>query len=156
MGEVRGVAAVIVLIAVMERQVVITDNFNPTAITGRQSIFNRVSAPTEMKMDVEIVGVYSKLEDANNARARHAQGHPGRRYLQKVCQLNDERVQPLEPPKCIKCGVPIGPIGSFCPPCQKQHYAECVGADPRGGEPDVVPLVKATVGPTTVLLNQGN
>lgn len=150
----------IVLIAVMEKQVVITDSFNPNPVTGRQSIFSRVSAPTEAKVDVEIIGVYAKLDDANNARARHAQGHPGRRYLQKVCTLNDQPVGALEPPKCIKCraegrDTPIGPIGSFCAPCQQKHYQECVGLDPRGGQGDLVPVIQTTVGPQTVLLNQG-
>lgn len=139
----------------MEKQVVITDSFNPNQISGRQSIFARVSAPTETKLDVEIVGVYKNLSDANNARARHANGHPGRRYLQKVCTLNDQPVAPPEPPKCIMCGTPIGPIGSFCPPCQKEHYAACNGLDPRGGEGDLVPVIQSNFGPTSTLLNSG-
>lgn len=145
----------IVLIAVMEKQVAITDAFNPNAIKGRQSIF--VTAPTEMKASVEIVGVYSTLETAIRARTHHAAAHPGRRYVQKVATLddNDKWSQSLEPPRCIKCGVLIGPIGSFCPACQRLHFAECNGNDPRAGEGDPTPLVKVRSGGPNVIAYDG-
>lgn len=145
----------IVLIAVMEKQVVITDNFNPAEITGRQSIFNRSSAHTELKMEVEIVGAYTRLEDTNNARAHHMATHPGRRYVQKVCHLDDKLPGPVEPPTCIKCGVPIGPVGSFCGACQQQHYRECMDLDPRHGEGDITPLVKVNRGGPNAIAHDG-
>lgn len=131
----------IVLIAVTEKQVVITDSLNPNPITGRQSIFNRVSAPTEAKVDVEIVGVYSNLDVANAARAGHASAHPGRRYIQKVAVLDGNIPQPVES-RCIRCGVET-PGLSFCGPCQKAHWAEQRDADPLGGGPDPATVVRA-------------
>lgn len=144
----------IVLLAIQEKVVAITDQFNPNPISGKQSIFNRVSAPTETKLDVEIIGVYSNLDMAMAARQHHAQGHPGRRYLQKVCQLDDNMPgPPPEPPKCITCGTQIGMVGSFCPPCQKAHFEKSVGLDPRGGEGDLVPARRTGFGGQSTLLH---
>lgn len=150
----------IILIAVTEKHVVITDNFNPNPITGRQSIFNKVQAPTEMKAEIEIVGVYSKLETAGEARAAHAAAHPGRRYIQKVAQLDSHMPAPVPEAVCVRCRnegrhTPIGPVGSFCPPCQKKHYDECNNLDPRGGEGDVVPVRQTTFGWQSTLMNTG-
>lgn len=134
----------IVLIAVTEKQVVITDTFNAAPITGRNSIFARVNAPTEARLDVEIVAVCSTLEAAALARAAHAASHPGRRYLQKVARL-DEHVEAASPAVCIRCAVPTGGP-SYCGPCQKAFFEECRQADPLAGAPDPVPVVQATAG----------
>ena len=141
----------IVLIAVTEKQVVITDTLNATPITGRQSIFNRVAAPTEARFDVEIVGVYSNLDVTNQARAAHASAHPGRKYIQKVAALDDNIPEPVVA-KCIRCGVETGGL-SYCAPCQKAHWAEQREADPLGAAPDPVPVIPAAAGPDTRFVN---
>lgn len=143
----------IVLLAIQEKTVAITDAFNPTPITGKQSIFNRQAMPTEQRLDVEIIGVYSKMETAQLAREGHAKSHPGRRYLQKVAQLDGNMPGPPVQPKCITCGTPIGLVGSFCPPCQKAHFDKCNGLDPRGGEGDLVPVRRTNVGYQSTILN---
>ena len=132
----------IVLVAVTEKQVVISDTLNPTPITGRQSIFAKVSQPTEARVDVEIVGVYTNLDVANQARTAHAASHPGRRYIQKVANLDDHIPAPVES-RCIRCGT-VTPGLSYCGPCQKDHWAEQRAADPLGGAPD----------PATVMVSQ--
>lgn len=138
----------IVLIAVAEKQVVITDQLSTTPITGRQAIFARVQAPTETKLDVEIVGVYSDLELAATARAAHAKRRPGYRYVQKVAALDDgtgpdEEVEAA----CIMCGTPTGGP-SYCPPCRQEHWARQRAADPDLPA-EAAPPVPATAGQDT-------
>lgn len=137
----------IVLIAVAEKQVVITDQFNPAPITGRQAIFAKVSAQTETRLDAEVVGVYSDLDLANRARASHMAAHPGRRYIQKVATLDDAVPEPPES-KCIMCGTST-PGVSYCPPCQKKHWERLREADPLAGAGDDVPVIPAGAGPDT-------
>lgn len=132
----------IVLIAVTEKQVVITDQFNTAQITGKNSIFNKVTLPTTTAYDIEIVGIYTSLEIASTAREAHTRAHPGRKYIQKVAQLNDGLdTTPPEPPKCITCGTPTAGL-SFCGPCQKAHWEHCNDLDPLNGAGDNVPMVK--------------
>lgn len=127
----------IVLVAVAERQVPINDQFNvePLATTGPAGIFNRAARPTETKLDVEVVGVYTTLELAALARGVHAASHPGRRYVQKVAQLDDAAPEPPAPVGCIKCGTQTGGP-SFCGPCQQKHWQESRDLDPLAGGPD--------------------
>jgi hypothetical protein len=143
---------VIILIAVQEKQVAITDQFATTPITGRQSIFARVSAPTQTGYLIEIVGVYTDLDSASTARANHAKKHVGRRYVQKVAQLNDGTVT-QDVNHCITCNAVIGEVGSFCGPCRQAHYEESRQLDEMGGAPDPVPLIPATVGPGAIFRN---
>lgn len=145
------------LLALQEKTVAITDSFNPKPITGRHSIFQSVPTKTEQRMDVEIVGVFTDLETAGQARAAHAAAHKGRRYLQKVCQLDEGiNLAPPETPKCIKCrAVDAQPGQSFCPRCQAAHLRECIELDPLGGEGDRVPIVKTNYGVNSTILNQG-
>lgn len=121
----------IVLIAITEKQVVITDQYNTAPITGRQAIFARVQAPTEMRADFEIVGVYSDLERAQSAREAHAAAHPGRKYKQKVCSLDDatDTSLPAEEPKCIRCGGVPSPGMSYCWACVEAHNREIADRD---------------------------
>lgn len=134
----------IVLIAVSEKQVPITDNLNPTPISGRQAIFARVNTPTETGYDIQIVGAYTDLDTVAKARELYAKDHPGRKYIQKVCQLNDNLPEPVVA-RCVKCQVETGGP-SLCPGCQQIHWAELRAQDPLGGKGDEVPLIMATAG----------
>lgn len=140
----------IVLIAITEKLVMITDQFNPHAITGRQGIFARHDAPTEIKPTIEIVGAYSTLDLCNLARQAHFASHPQCKYQQKVCHL-DGAIEMPQPSVCIKCGIETSGGVVFCARCQQKHYQECNGLDPRSGEGDLVPMVKvATGGPNAI------
>jgi hypothetical protein len=114
-------------------------------------IFQKVQAPTETRVDVEIVGIYSEHEKAVLAGQAHAAAHPGRRYVTKVCRLDDDIPEIADPLPCIKCGG-IATVGqSFCPKCQQVHLKECAATDMQPDAPN--PRPQATVGPQTVLLN---
>lgn len=136
----------IVLVAVQEKHVAITDSLNPNPISGRQAIFAKVNAPTEVRYDIEIVGVYSNLETAARARELHAKTHPSRKYIQKIATLDDALPEPTVA-RCVRCDVETsGP--SFCPACQTKHWAELRAADPDlPTEPE--PPRKATAGMET-------
>lgn len=144
----------IVLIAVTEKVVMLTDQFNTRQISGRQSIFARVDAPTEVKPVVEIVGAYSTLDLCNRARAAHFASHPQCRYLQKICRLDIDTLEP-QPAKCIDCGIPTNGGVVFCPVCQKRRWDMANGLDPRGGEGDPHPVTQTTFGPSSELRNVG-
>jgi hypothetical protein len=126
----------IVLVAVSERQVPISDTFNPEPLStnGPQGIFAKVAAPTETRAAVEIVGLYSDLERAARGRDAHAKAHPGRRYVQKVAHLDDGAVTDSAPQVCIDCGTPCP--STRCGSCQRAFFAACRDADPLGGAPD--------------------
>lgn len=141
----------IVLIAVTEKQVIITDQFNTQPIQGRMGIFQKVNAPTEMKLDIEIVGVYTEHDKAVLAGQTHAASHPGRRYITKVCRVDDAIPEPAAPLPCIKCGGTSTPGQSFCPKCQQVHLRECAATDMQPDAPN--PSHQATVGPQSILLN---
>ena len=130
----------IVLIAIQEKTVVITDNLATAPISGRQSIFARVNpANTEQRLDVEIVGVYSNLEITAQARSAHAASHPGRRDHQKVAHLDDHLPAPPEPARCVYCGTETGGL-SYCPSCQQEHWRRQREQDPdfpKEAEPPV-------------------
>lgn len=142
---------VIVLIAVTEKQVVITDSFNTQPITGRNAIFQRVNRPTETAYDIEIVGAYTNHDMAVIAGEAHAKTHPGRKYVTKVCVLDGDIPKPPEPSPCIRCQGVATPGQSFCPKCQQVHLQECAALDTMPNAPN--PTVQATAGPMTVLLN---
>lgn len=143
----------IVLLAVFEKQV-ISEAFATSPISGRHAIFARVQAPTEMKLDCEIVGVFSNLDMCNAAREVYAREHPGRRYLQKVCRL-DNAPTVLPEAHCLGCGMVLNDGRSFCPPCSDAHNKAARELDPRGGEGDLVPLVRTSHGPESVIRNTG-
>ena len=138
----------IILIAVTEKQVVITDSLNPTPISGRQAIFARVNAPTQTGYDISIVGVYSTLETAAKARELHAKDHPGRKYIQKVAELDDNLPEPIVS-RCIRCNVET-PGLSYCPKCQKEHWAELRANDPEFPTEAEAPI-RTTFGPGQML-----
>ena len=143
----------IVLIAVAEKQVPITDTFNPNPIAGRQSIFNRVSVATETGYSIEIVGAFSNLDMANQSRADHAKDHPGRKYIQKVCKLDDlQAMLPPEPTICVRCRKEIPGPESYCPPCQQQQWRDQANNDPmHATAPD--PIIRTTMGQDAMIDN---
>lgn len=119
----------IVVVAVTEKQVVINDQFNTAPVTGRLGIFSRVAAPTEIKPVIEIVGVYSNLDEATAGRARHFAGHPQCRYVQKVCQLDERQPDPV-PVVCILCGQDSQGL-SYCAPCNAERARALRESDPE-------------------------
>lgn len=138
----------IVLLAVTEKQVVLTDNLATAPIAGRASIFNRVTAPTETRFDIEIVGAYTNLDTCARARELHAQTHPHRRYIQKVCALDDNLDPPNPDHPCVRCGTNLTGPTVFCQPCTEAHAKELRDADPDlPTEPE--PVRMATAGMET-------
>lgn len=135
----------IVLLAMSEKQVVISDQFNPTPITGRQSIFARVNAQTEARLAVEIVGIFSSLDTAAMMRERHFKTHPQCKYVQKVAGLDEGIDEKGEEVGCIGCGVAVSG-SSRCPKCQKEFFEQCREVDPLAGKGDEVAVVRTSVG----------
>jgi hypothetical protein len=131
----------IVLIAVTEKQVPITDTFNPNPITGKMGIFNRVAVETETAYTVEIVGAYSTLELAGEARAAHAHAHPGRKYIQKVCKL-DPAAAAKDPVVCVRCRQQTPGPESFCPRCISEQAREMRDRDVLGNYETADPVIQ--------------
>lgn len=117
----------IIVVAISEKHVPITDTLNAQPITGRHAIFAKVATATEIKPEIEIVGVYSTLELAAKGRELHAAAHPGRRYVQKVAQL-DDLGSPPEPTRCIMCHVETNGL-SYCDACRNEHHRQLREAD---------------------------
>lgn len=122
----------IVVVAVTERQVIINDAFNPAPLQGGPlSIFNKKPTHTETRLDVQVVGTYTSLIDADEAERRWLATHPGCRIEKQQVKANllPGDAEPPAPTTCIGCGAVCAT--TRCPPCQQAFIDSCRQQDPE-------------------------